>query len=233
MERYGRPVTEKRGLTMGKLSRDVAFLKQIDILQFIYLNYICKSVVRKDGSKIVPYKHAVIDIAPSARLFLQGGNLEIGGDALSGSRAETFLRIREQAEWESAGGCRLSYGSTLELLMGARLRSSYFTMNTGSTLVSAKEIRIGQDVMIARNAVIYDSDFHNIRDMEGKITNPPAGVVIGNHVWIGTGAIILKGTKIGQGTVIAAGTRISGNVEAGCICRNDGSRQLQFGFWER
>ena len=36
--------------------------------------------------------------------------------------------------------------------------------------------------------------------------------MIGNDVWIGTGAIILKGTCIGDGSVIGAGAVVTHNI---------------------
>ena len=37
-------------------------------------------------------------------------------------------------------------------------------------------------------------------------------VVIGDNVWIGANAVILKGTYIGSNTVIGAGTVVSGSI---------------------
>ena len=41
---------------------------------------------------------------------------------------------------------------------------------------------------------------------------PP--IVIGNHVWIGARAIILKGVIIGDGAIIAAGAVVTHDVPA-------------------
>ena len=55
-----------------------------------------------------------------------------------------------------------------------------------STLIAAKKICLGQDVMIGRGVVIYDSDHHTIRDAQGEVTNPDVPVSIGDHVWLAT-----------------------------------------------
>lgn len=203
------------------------------MIQYIYLNYFSKNVIRKDKSKIIPYKHSVIDLDPLSKVIILDGDVEIGSDRLRKSKSETFLRLRQNAVWMSKGGCRFSYGTTLEILKNAHLNSCFFTMNTGSTLISAKEIQLGQDVMIARNVVIYDSDFHPIRNNLGRQTNPAKRVIIGNHVWIGTGSIILKGTEIGNDSVIAAGSRVTGKVKSGSVYRIDSSEQQGYGRWER
>ena len=218
---------------MSRLKERIRFIKQVDVIQFLYLNYFCRSVIRSDRSKVIPYRHAVIDLDPSSRIHLSGGDLEIGGDLLKGSRAETFLRLRENSVWVSEGGCHFSYGVTFELLRNAKIHSGYMTINTGSTLVCQAEMELGQDLMIARNAVIYDSDFHPILNETGERINPPSKVKIGSHVWIGTGAIILKGTEIEDNCVVAAGSRVSGTVESGSLCKPDGTSRPCFGRWER
>jgi acetyltransferase-like isoleucine patch superfamily enzyme len=218
---------------MSRLKERIRFIKQVDVIQFLYLNYFCRSVIRSDRSKVIPYRHAVIDLDPSSRIHLSRGDLEIGGDLLKGSKAETFLRLRENSVWISEGGCHFSYGSTFELLGGAKVHSGYMTMNTGSSIVCAAEMELGQDLMIARNVVVYDSDFHPIRNEKGERINPPSRVRIGAHVWIGTGTIILKGSEIGDNCVIAAGSRVSGKVESGSLCRADGTRKQDYGRWER
>ena len=63
-------------------------------------------------------------------------------------------------------------------------------MNSFSILVSAKKIILGEDVMIARNAVVFDSDFHVIKYDENQAEHSET-VSIGDHVWIGANANIL------------------------------------------
>ena len=55
--------------------------------------------------------------------------------------------------------------------------------------------------------IIRDNDSHQILGSNG--TQP---ITIGNHVWIGTRAMILKGVTIGDGSVIAAGSIVTHDV---------------------
>ena len=196
---------------MGRLGERLRFYRNIRFWTYIRYNYFCKQIERQ-GRKLIPYKGAVLDLAKGSRLVIQNGDVEIGCERLRGSKAETFVRLREGAVWQANGGCKLNYCTTLELLKDAQMESGYFTMNTGSTIVAAKHIHLGTDVMIARNAVIYDSDFHPLRNENGEITNPPADVTIGDHVWLAANVTVLKGAAIGNGAVIGAGTKVSGIV---------------------
>lgn len=96
------------------------------------------------------------------------------------------------------------------------------------------EIEIGQDVMIAQAVTIRDTDHAFDRldlpmNRQGIVTAP---ISIGDDVWIGHGASILKGVTIGKGAVIAAGAvvnrdvasmEIVGGVPARVIGRRDGA----------
>lgn len=70
-------------------------------------------------------------------------------------------------------------------------------------------IKIGENVMISREVVIRDSDSHQILDSNHR---PTQSIVIGNHVWIGMRAMILKGVTIGDDSIIAAGAIVTKDV---------------------
>jgi acetyltransferase-like isoleucine patch superfamily enzyme len=56
---------------------------------------------------------------------------------------------------------------------------------------------------------IWDSDIHSI---EGNKRPTTQTVIIGNHVWIGTNVVILKGVNIGNGAVISAGSVVNRDI---------------------
>lgn len=181
---------------------------QVRILRYLYLNYFCKNVQRCGKGKIIPYKGAVINLEPDSRIVVGEENIQIGTNKLRGSKAETYIRLRTGAHWNANGGCLISYGATIEVLQNAVLETGYFSMNSFSVLIAAQKITIGQDVMIGRNVVIYDSDFHKINN-DSSLSKP---VCIQDHVWIASNAMILKGTEVGAGAVIAANTLVTRDV---------------------
>jgi len=89
------------------------------------------------------------------------------------------------------------------------------TFGHHSFLFSSESIEIGANCLIAPFVYIVDSD-HNID--KGKLINEQpnstAPIKIGNDVWIGTGAKILKGVTIEDGAVIAAGSLVKSDVKA-------------------
>ena len=68
--------------------------------------------------------------------------------------------------------------------------------------------------MLSADILIMNSDCHCISCGDEECVNLSSGIVIGNHVWIGMRAIILKGVTIGDGAVIAAGAVVTHDVPA-------------------
>lgn len=77
-----------------------------------------------------------------------------------------------------------------------------------------QDIEVGDNVMIAQSVSIRDTDHVSDRidipmNQQGITT---AAIKIGDDVWIGHGATILKGVTVGSGSVIAAGAVVTRDV---------------------
>ncbi|MCJ7602646.1 MAG: acyltransferase [Desulfobulbaceae bacterium] len=77
-----------------------------------------------------------------------------------------------------------------------------------------ERIDIGENVMIASAVSIRDtnhvhSDTSKPMKNQGIITSP---IIIEDDVWIGHGAVILKGVTLGRGSIIAASAVVTKNV---------------------
>lgn len=90
---------------------------------------------------------------------------------------------------------------------------------SGCVISAAKLIKIGDRTLIGSGVIIMDSDIHPLNPAERR-NNPQskgrsASVVIGEDVFVGTRAIILKGVTIGDGAVIGAGAVVRKDVPSG------------------
>ena len=219
----------------NKIFQRLKFYRKIRFWEYLRLNHFCPQVIRTDQSHIIPYKHAVVDLAPGSKIYVGGGDLEIGCDSLRGSKEETRVRLRENAVWSNQGGCRLSYGVTLEVLHGGLLDTQFFTVNSNSVLIAAKKIRLGQDVMIARNVVIYDSDHHTMLNAQREGINPDQPILVGDHVWLTSNVTVLKGTQIGRNSVIGSNVVAHGHIPGNTLCKMSGELRMQenYGSWNR
>jgi acetyltransferase-like isoleucine patch superfamily enzyme len=86
---------------------------------------------------------------------------------------------------------------------------------TGTTLVAAERIEIGDRVIVGANATITDFDFHPLDPVERQ-RDPQAGqhapVIIEDDIFIGMHSLILKGVTIGCGSVVGAGSVVTKDV---------------------
>ena len=87
------------------------------------------------------------------------------------------------------------------------------TVGYHTYLFASDSITIGANCLIAPFVYLVDSDHSIARDeLINRQPNQTSPIVIGNDVWIGTGAKILKGVTIGDGAVVAAGALVKDDV---------------------
>lgn len=87
---------------------------------------------------------------------------------------------------------------------------------------AGKSIRIGKHCLLATGVLIYDLDGHPLDAAARRAGEPsPDGeirpVMIGDDVWIGTGALILKGVTIGDRAVVAARSVVTSDVPSDAV----------------
>ena len=80
-------------------------------------------------------------------------------------------------------------------------------------LWECKNVYIGKDVMFSWAIMMFTSDGHTILDKDGEIINKPEDIIIGDHVWIGHGVKILKGSFINKNCVVGESSVVSKKYE--------------------
>lgn len=126
------------------------------------------------------------------------------------------IRINGSGQISMGEYCRLGLNSYFEtagigkITLGDRVR-----INTGSHLVSHKQLMIGDDVLVGEYVSIRDADHGTAPDQLMNRQAHHTGVIkIGNNVWIGRGVCILRGVTIGDGAIIAANSVVTRDVGA-------------------
>lgn len=190
---------------------------RISTTKYIYYNYFCRNIVRNGSAKVIPYKGTVINFGKGAKLYLHGKNLELNTNKLKGSKAECHVRLDDNAVWNCKNGGYIFYNTVIEVKSNAIFDTSFFSANGGSVIIAHKHITFGEDVMIGRNVIIYDSDFHTIYNRYGIASNPPKKVEIEDHVWLTSNIIVQKGVTIGEGSLVTAYTTVNNDVPKNSI----------------
>lgn len=103
------------------------------------------------------------------------------------------------------------------------------------TVAEASKLKIGDDCMFATNNQIRTDDAHPIYDVRtGKRTNPSKDIVLGDHVWVGYGAMLLGGAKVGDGCVIGANSLVTKAHPNNSIIAGTPAKTIKHDvFWER
>jgi len=96
----------------------------------------------------------------------------------------------------------------------------------------AKNIKIGNNCLIGARCYVADNDSHptcyiarrNKKIIEGDGIKP---ITIGNDVWIGEGACILKGVTIGNGAIVAARAVIVNDVSPFTVVAGNPAKEIK------
>ncbi len=212
---------------IGKLK----VLAGVDICKFIKWNFLSKNVVRNKGAFLIPMRGCAIDISKSARLTLCA-SLYVNDPKYRHSREEAYLLLRDGAAMTVAGPVRMASRSTVQVQKGARLCIGRAYINHEACIIAGCDMSIGDGILISRAVRIFDSDFHKVLDENGSQTNLPKPMEIGDHVWIGLGAVVLRGSSIGDGAVVSAGSVVMGKVKAGTCASGNPARSFSKIRWE-
>lgn len=187
-------------------------------------------------------RQIVVGSPPDPRVTwprLLPGEVEIG----NGTRLNSAtLSAREP------NGCSLVIGtqSNIEASLvleqaSARIVIGSRTHVGGGTIVAAaSQIEIGDDVLIAFDAVIVDHNSHSLkfRERRNDVSDWIQGkkdwsavaiapVKISNKAWIGMRAIVLKGVTIGEGAIVGAGSVVTRDVPPWTIVGGNPARVIR------
>lgn len=120
----------------------------------------------------------------------------------------------------------------------ARIEIGHDVGMSGGCIVSAKHISIGSETLLGANVLIMDTDFHpifpeNRRHSDDDSNIQTAPVLIGENVFVGARAIILRGVEVGRDSVIAAGAVVtSGKYPPGSIIAGNPARIIGTAYRE-
>jgi acetyltransferase-like isoleucine patch superfamily enzyme len=144
-----------------------------------------------------------------------------------------FVRSRHERAVELGAHVSCYAGCSFSIGPNGRCKVGEFTLLNGAIIMAEESIEIGRYCLISWNVGIADSDFHPLDPALRRVDamalapfykdrppRPAIGtrpVVIADNVWIGMGAVILKGVKIGENSVVAAGAIVTRDVPSNTV----------------
>jgi len=102
----------------------------------------------------------------------------------------------------------------------------YCLISPGVRISAEDSIRIGNNVMLAANVYVSDSDWHGVynRIRPFRCSKP---VVLENNVWLGERVIVNKGVTIGENSVVGAGSVVTRDIPANSIAAGNPARVIK------
>ncbi len=114
-------------------------------------------------------------------------------------------------------------------------KNNYINGVLHAVLSERKNIVIGSGNLFSFGIWIRTADPHLVYSADTKKRiNPSKSVYIGDHVWIGQGALVLKGTKLHSGCILGGGAVCAGKeVPSNTSWGGNPAKQLSSGiFWD-
>lgn len=138
---------------------------------------------------------------------------------------KAVARIQKNAVMKINGSCNFFNGVKINLFQGAEFaigEGSYIAFN--SHIFAEKSIVIGKNCAISWNVEMIDTDFHRVNLSDSEIGR--SGILIGDSVWIGTGAKILKGVELADNVLVAAHSVVTKSFPANAIIAGNPAKQI-------
>lgn len=195
-----------------------SFLRRIrdmlPLIKLIYSNKGCKKLKsfinsRRYKGNFIIYPKTKIVKDKTAKINLNRHTFKFNECWDGKQNKPSMLAIYKNATININGDFRCYENTSISIADNATLSLGTGYINCGTKIACFDKITIGNGVKIAEDVIIRDSDNHEIIREGYKKCAP---IIIGDNVWIGERAIILKGVTIGDGAVIAAGAVVNKDV---------------------
>lgn len=114
---------------------------------------------------------------------------------------------------------------------GAKIGSGLIFYDPSSCnidLTNPSLLKIGDHVRITHGVCVltHDYSWSVVSGVYGECLGGVAPVVIGNNVFVGTNAVILKGVTIGSNVIIGAGSVVTGDCESNSVYAGNPARKI-------
>lgn len=130
------------------------------------------------------------------------------------------LKTFDQGQIAIGHNCEFSAYCDLEVHGKGMLSIGAKTYMNRFCMISAHEkVSIGEGCMFGPGVKIFDNDHVHSSETGVSTKLKTAPIRVGNHCWLASDVIILRGATIGDNCVIGAGCVVKGNVPAGTVIK--------------
>jgi acetyltransferase-like isoleucine patch superfamily enzyme len=152
-----------------------------------------------------------------ARRKLFAPRLKLDGLAFIGPRV--VLQIGKEARIELGRWSWLGHGTKIRCHEGVVSVGAKTVLGQECTISAYQHVSIGRECVIADRVMLIDFD-HGVVEVERPVRLQgiyKRDVRVGNNVWIGYGACILRGVTVGDNAIIGTNSVVTRDVPANAV----------------
>jgi acetyltransferase-like isoleucine patch superfamily enzyme len=166
---------------------------------------------------MINFKYARLLFRILRRKLRLGSRLKLDGIAFVGPRV--VLQVGKGAQIELGRWSWLGHGTKIRCHEGRVSVGAKTVMGQECTISAFQSVKIGRECVIADRVMFIDFD-HGVVEVERPIRLQgiyKRDVDVGNNVWIGYGACILRGVTVGDNAVIGTNAVVTKDVPANAV----------------
>lgn len=180
----------------------------ITILSFLYYNFFCKNVERRNGALLVIQRNSSVVLNPQSKIILYGDLLF--STPVKKDKYGSLLILKKNGVLIINKQWTVGHSSEIEIQENGHLEIDRFLSNCHLQISCGSHIRIRGFVSCGRYVTIKDFNGHKTNIPGWEISSP---ITIEDNTMICGGVTILPGVKISKNSIIGDGAIIRENTE--------------------
>jgi acetyltransferase-like isoleucine patch superfamily enzyme len=167
--------------------------------------------------QMASFKYARLLVRMLRRKLWLGSRLKLDGIAFVGPRV--VLQVGKGARIELGRWSWVGHGTKIRCHEGLVSIGAKTVMGQECTISAFQHVKIGRECVIADRVMFIDFD-HGVVEVERPIRLQgiyKRDVNVGNNVWIGYGACILRGVTVGDNAIIGTNAVVTKDVPANAV----------------
>jgi acetyltransferase-like isoleucine patch superfamily enzyme len=170
-------------------------------------------------NRMLNVKYARLIVRLFARRYLTTYGRRLKSDGLAFIGPRVVVQIGPQAEVRLGRWSWLGHGTKIRCHEGVVEIGAKTVMGQECTISAFQHVSIGRECVIADRVMLIDFD-HGVVEVERPIRLQgiyKRDVRVGNNVWIGYGACILRGVTVGDNAIIGTNAVVTKDVPANAV----------------
>jgi acetyltransferase-like isoleucine patch superfamily enzyme len=173
------------------------------------------------------YARLLVRLARRRYLTPYGRRLELDGLAFIGPKV--VLQIGKQARIELGRWSWIGHGTKIRCHEGVVSIGAKTVLGQECTISAFQHVSIGRECVVADRVMLIDFD-HGVVEVDRPVRLQgiyKRDVRVGNNVWIGYGACILRGVTVGDNAIIGTSAVVTRDVPANAVVAGAPARVIR------